>query len=644
MQPYWNADCGAENGAFSGFFPRDGVKLRHASIFEAVLRSRGNRVASENRRPSVLERCFASSPAAIWLVLLLTVLPHVDAEDLTQRYAPKAPPTAGVVKPAELPAPADPGNDTRSLIPKLKAIVFESGTQTIPGNSGAVSGNTSPGIHRDGVEVPKPQMFDKLAGGHLGKPLSMASLNGLVRELILFWRAQDHPIVDIVVPEQDITSGVLRLVIVEGRVGKVRVEGARWFAPRKLVKKVRLKPGDRIRASVLKADLDWLNNNSFRRVNLIYTPGSERGSTDLVLKTEDRLPFRLYVGYEDTGIETTANKQWQRNRWQTGFNWGNAFGADQLLSYQFTTSDDLKNVRAHALSYSIPLPWRHILAVSASYSETETDTGSTLLHGTGWGGGLRYTIPLPGSARFAETFSFCADWSRSDSNIDLGGESVYSKPVEIRRLGMEYQASLQDRWGATAASAIFYYSPGDWGTANSDSRFSLARASADSSYAIGRFTLERLFKLPANWSFSTRANGQVANGPLTPTEAFYLGGWDSVRGYEQGDTHGDEGCTVTLELRTVPFGAIRWLGWKSAPDQLQFLAFLDYGAVRTLEPLAGDAETSERAGAGIGVRYVIDRWLSLRCDYAWQLLDPGSPATVSSTYTGRLHMGLTISY
>ena len=323
-----------------------------------------------------------------------------------------------------------------------------------------------------------------------------------------------------------------------------------------------------------------------------------------------------------------------------GFNWGNAFNLDHLLSYQFTTSDDFTNVRAHALSYAVPLPWRHTVTLSVSESESETLAGGTVLHGLGWGGSLRYTVPLPGGPRFSHSLAVGFDWSRSNSNIDFGGLTQYTRPVEIRQIAAEYQAALQDGWGATAFGASLYYSPGNWTPANADERFAQARKDADSNYTVGRFTLERLIHLPGNWSFTVRGNGQIADGPVIPGQAFYLGGWESVRGYEQADTHGDAGATVSMELRTPPFELARCV--RRVPGQVQFLGFWDYGAARTLHPLPGEAASNERSGAGVGVRYSAGRWVSLRCDYAWQLLDPGP--TVSAKFAGRVHLGLTVSY
>ncbi len=570
------------------------------------------------------------------------------AQDI-KRYSPKALPEAPAIAHPQTPELPNPANDTTPLLAESKAIVFVPNPQAVK----AAGLENVRGIVRDKLDVPAPATFDRIAGAYLGKPLSLASVNQLSRELILFWRAHDRPVVDVVVPEQDITSGVLQLIVTEGRVGKVRVEGARWFAPEKLARKLRVSPGDRLLASVLNADLDWLNTNPFRRVNLIYTPGAEVGTTDLVLKTEDRLPLRVYAGYDDSGSAPSTAEGWMRDRWQAGFNWGNAFGADQLLSYQFTTGDDFKNVLAHAANYTVPLPWRHTLNFSASRSTSETEFGGQTIRGEAWGASFRYGIPLPRTTNFTQSFALGFDFSRSNSDLDFGGLTQYNKPIELRQFAAEYQAALQDSFGATSFNLSGVYSPGQWGVANSDERLNstqsndtstTGRSGADSNFCYGRLAMERLTRLPWNWSLATRASAQAASGPLLMGGQMYLGGWDSVRGYEPGDAHGDQGGLVSVELHTPPVALGRLCGWKTAQDQLEFLGFWDYGTVRTLHPLPGEDLHAERSSTGVGLRFSLAQWLSLRLDYAWQLTDPGIVKTVSSTYSSRVHVGLTVSY
>ena len=109
------------------------------------------------------------------------------------------------------------------------------------------------------VNVPEPESFTTLVQPYLGKKLTKGKLNALIADVISYYRRHDHPIVDVIVPQQDITNGVVQLVILEGHVGSVTVAGNRWFSSESIALGVRLQPGDTISPRQLQSDLDWLN-------------------------------------------------------------------------------------------------------------------------------------------------------------------------------------------------------------------------------------------------------------------------------------------------------------------------------------------------------------------------------------------------
>ena len=160
---------------------------------------------------------------------------------------------------------------------------------------------------------------------------------------------------------------------------------------------MRLAPGDPIDASRLQDDLAWLNQNSFRQVSVVAEKSDTPGDTDLVLKTQDQLPLRFYIGNDDTGTPVLS-----LNRWNLGVNWGDAFGLDQQLSYQLTTSDDFwdhpghPTFVAHAINYVAPLPWRDKLNIFGSYSQALPLLGPDLgLIGVSGQASMRYVAALP---------------------------------------------------------------------------------------------------------------------------------------------------------------------------------------------------------------------------------------------------------
>ncbi|MGB8168238.1 MAG: ShlB/FhaC/HecB family hemolysin secretion/activation protein [Chthoniobacteraceae bacterium] len=503
------------------------------------------------------------------------------------------------------------------------------------------------GVQLRGLTPPAPDVFAKEIGAaYVGKPISLQSINTLTRDIILYYRRHDRPVVDVILPEQEITSGVLQFVVVEGRVGEVRVEGNRWFSGERLARQVRLRPGEPIAASGVLADVTWLNGNPFREVNAAYTPGREFGTTDVVLKVRDRFPLRVYAGYENSGNEVTG-----LDRWLTGFNWGNAFGLDHQLSYQFTASSDAEGLRAHSAIYTAPLPWRHTLSVFGTYSESSADPevdGQTFHEGgRSWQASFRYTAPLRSIGKLTHDLFVGADFKRMNNDLEFGGTQAFRSDVDVAQVVGGYEAQARDRWGSTSLSGTAFYSPGGVTANNTTEVYQQASAFSHADYVYGRVNLERINKLPAGCSLRLKAVAQWSNGNLQASEQVGVGGYDTVRGYDEREARGDSGYLLSAELRSPPVSLFRVRGGgKDAADspalndQLQLLAFVDYGKARIHQALPGEPGSTDLASVGLGLRYAITPYVSVRFDYGWQLetsaLHPGD--------SGAAHLGVIVSY
>lgn len=572
------------------------------------------------------------------LVLAVTV---ASAQDF-QRIAPKTIPT----EPRSLSLPDTPppaaGSD-EVLVGRTTGILVHASQASLQENPRDVRG-WNPG----GIEMLAHPEFTPVAGRYLGQPMTLGSINSLAREIVLFYRRHDRPVVDVIVPEQDITHGVLQLIVIEGRVGQVRAEGNRWFSSRLIERSVRAAPADVIRAGQLREDLEWLNQNPFRDVNVTFTPGSEPGSTDLLLKTEDRFPVRFYVGYEDSGNDLTGDE-----RALAGFNWGNVFGLGHQLSYQFTSSSDLfdtgadfDNLRAHAVSYLAPLPWRHTLLLFGGYSESEAEAAPFNLQGTSWQVGIRYTVPLPSIGRHYRHEVYGGfDWKQSDNTLDFGFIPVNATTTDIGQWVAGYRSSLSDRWGRWTLGNELVWSPGNWFGHQNDADYQAVRPGSSADYTYFRLDLGRVTRLPWDFSLSNQLTAQWSSTNLQGSEQLAFGGYSSVRGYDERELNNtDEGWIIRNELRAPPFSALRFFGFTGADDKLQFLGFFDYGSARArtgnIIRQDGRAVASETlASIGPGVRYTISNHLSLRADYGMQLNDAGNDRRSS-----RWHIGVTLSF
>ena len=502
---------------------------------------------------------------------------------------------------------------TAIVLVKTRAEIQEGG---VPATNGVI-------IHDiPFLETPD---FQKAINPFIGKLLTENTIRDLEDSIILYCRARGKLLVDVILPEQDIGNGVLQLWFLEGKVGKITVNNPdrKWFKDKLILGDVRLQSGEPIDSKKLTEDLDWLNNNPFRQVDVTFKPGDQLGSSDVELEVNDRIPVRPYLGIENSGTRFTGE-----NRFLAGFNWGNVFGLDQQLNYQFAADINFELVKANSASYIIPLPWRHTLMLYGSYVDGKADFSPIGLGTTGdgrsWQTSLRYSIPLPEIGHFRHEVSAGFDFKRANNDLQAGGVTVLqTSDTDIAQFELGYSGLLADSYGRTTFGLEAYYAPGGWTEYNNDTDFNNLRTDAKASYFYARLNAERLTRLPYGFSWVLAGWLQGATERLLPSEELALGGYNTVRGYDERVVSGDNGWIVNNELRTPPLSPGDLLHMPYLRDELQFLAFFDYGAVRVIDAVPADGADPNKTlySVGMGFRYTVRKNLSVRFDYGWALTE-----------------------
>ncbi len=560
-----------------------------------------------------------------------------------QQVAPKQPEAQKPGTVQTPPAPTLPAETAdKTLLPALKGIRLVGSVQQV-----VRAGVQGAGLRVEGLPLlDKPEIQTTLRA-FIGKPLMKSDLARISQAIVDWYRAHSLPVVDVAYPEQDLNSGVLQAVVSEYRLGKIKVEGNHWFDGPVLAGEMTLQHGDRIDFDQLGTDLNWLNRNPFRQVNAVLERDDEVGYTDIGLKVQDQFPLRVYASYDNQGLPVTG-----RDRYSAGFNWGNVFGLDQQLSYQFSTSPDLWRTRdrgpglsnaprfaAHSLTYFIPLPWGDGIDLFGTYVTQVPNLGpdfgqkgeSVQLSG-------RYDVRLPSPDGLAQGIKIGFDFKRSNNNLAFGGVEVSASTTEIDQFLLIYDATRPDGYGQTAVENTFVYSPGGFAPSNRTAVFVQSGVNgASAQYVYDNLLVTRVTNLPWDASWVVRASGQIAGGELLPSEQLGAGGVDSVRGYDERSASGSQGVLLSSELRSPavhPLGNFANLG---VDDQAQVLAFWDYGDVAYRNLQQNLPKSAELQSIGFGARYGIGRYLDARFDYGWQLervpgaAKLGNLATVSVT-------------
>ena len=135
---------------------------------------------------------------------------------------------------------------------------------------------------------------------------------------------------------------------------------------------------------------------------------------------------------------------------------------------------------------------------------------------------------------------------------------------------------------------------------------------------------------------------QEADANLLPSEQLGLGGYDTVRGYDEREVNGDNGFLISTEVATPPVSLLQLFGVTAVKDQLQFLGFVDYGGTGLYQNTGGSTlnPSSNLLGVGPGVRYAITPYLAVRFDYGFQMINTG----YGNGEHSRGHVGVVISY
>ncbi len=95
------------------------------------------------------------------------------------------------------------------------------------------------------------------------------------------------------------------------------------------------------------------------------------------------------------------------------------------------------------------------------------------------------------------------------------------------------------------------------------------------------------------------------------SETLGMGGYDSIRGYDQRVFSADSGWITNIELGPKPIE----LGNPNNPGSLNFYGFFDAGKGYTRNPQPGEIEDLFLMSTGVGMRLSLNPNSSLRIDY-----------------------------
>lgn len=514
----------------------------------------------------------AGHAAACLSLTLLTLAPVPAA--LAQ------PPTPGVVEESLRPRPTRPEKDMS--LPELQPPAPPrpappADERRIRIDRFAITGNT----------IFKEEELRSLIADREGTELTLTEIYGLADRLTDFYQAHGYSLTTVTVPAQRMLDGVLRLEVVEGRIGKLIFEGNQGYDDAFLTRQLdRLKPGTILRFAELESEVLLLNDLPGLMARSVLLPGEEYGTTDINLRLEEK-PVAASAVLDNSGRKVIG--QW---RLGADFTINNPLRFGDVLGLGYTHSQS-NLLRQGRFSYGFPV-LTYGSRMNLSYSRAEYDVGEEFaaleIAGLSETARVQLSHPFLRSRRNNLSATLGAAYVRGQS--DLRDIPLNDDKISFLEGGLNFSHRNTSGGFASLSGQVatnFRSNPD-----GSDSKALPPRLELHGDY-------EHLFG--RGWSAALRGEAVLSQDSLPDSNKYGLGGPASVRGFVSSKIRGDQGAMGSLELRR---------GFSLAPADLLLRTFVDAGKVYYEIPLADGSDSDTLASAGVGLtasfagKYILD--------------------------------------
>ena len=160
----------------------------------------------------------------------------------------------------------------------------------------------------EGNSLLTEEEIDLVLQPYTGPEKSAETVNQARDALEAFYHHQGYPAVLVNIPLQTLDSDMVKLQVIESRIGKVRVTGNKYFTMKRLYRSLpSILPGNILYLPQLEKELNKLNRNRHIKVAPVLTPGREYGTIDVELKVKDRLPLHGSLELNNYGSHNTTD-------------------------------------------------------------------------------------------------------------------------------------------------------------------------------------------------------------------------------------------------------------------------------------------------------------------------------------------------
>ncbi|SDO87425.1 ShlB/FhaC/HecB family hemolysin secretion/activation protein [Selenomonas ruminantium] len=426
-------------------------------------------------------------------------------------------------------------------------------------------------------EILAQDEIQAVTGSYIGRQVTLKVLQEMAEKITDIYRQKGYMTCGAVLPPQRIHDGVVEIRLIEGKTGEVTIKGNRYTKTKYIADRLWLTAGKIANTDKLNRDLRWFHGTNDIQLRVVLKPGSQEGTTDYEIMAFEPQNQTVTLYVDNDGYETSG-------RWREGlfYNMRSLTGHRDALRSSFLRSQGTK---AWSLGYSFPVSKKGMrLDLNYAANRTEVTKGELKPLGVkGKSASYSLTWRVPFHMTEHSRHEAGLQYVHQTAETDLGHGTRLVVPWVDDKIRRVIPYTSFTHYGN---STVFYHKHS----------FVLARRSD----IDGKSDTASLYRLNSFWQkrykngqfWQGRLDGQWSSADnLASSDRFFIGGVNSVRGYEEGFIGGERGLTAGIEYH-IPLDKAK---------RFYVFPFFDWGTV------AGETAPEHRnlmsTGVGLEAKY-----------------------------------------
>ncbi len=412
------------------------------------------------------------------------------------------------------------------------------------------------------------------------------------------------------IPPQNLQSGIVKIQVIEGGLEEIKVTGTNRLNPDYIRSRINIATGAPLNRDRLIEALQVLQLNPLiANISAELSEGDRVGKNVLELKVKEAETFNVQLSLDNNRAPSVGSF---RRRIQVSE--ANLTGLGDALTVAYSNTD---GSNAYDLNYTMPInPYNGTVAIAFSNSNSnviETPFNVLDIYSNSTNYDLTFRQPVLQTPNQELAFGIGGYYRESLTTLlkipfplSAGADDNGMTKIAMLSLFQDYterssqsvlafRTQLNIGLGGVFGSTVNANAP--------DSRFVSLRGQAQYVSLLAPATLLLL-----------RGDLQLSDRHLVPLQQIGFGGQDTLRGYRQDFLLGDNGASLSAELR-LPI-----LRVPEIEGILQIVPFIDSAMVWAS---SGDANPSQNflIGTGLGLRWQMGNRMTALLNYGIPLMN-----------------------